>query len=557
MSLPTAVASQQLALIVLVSAATAFLARKMGQPYVVAYLGTGIILGPASLGLVQRSGLTSFLSELGLAFLLFLIGIEIEFDQLTEIASDLAKISAAQIAAVAAVGGLLSAALGFSLAESLVLGVAFSFSSTAVVVKLLSDKDELATLHGKIDTGILLFQDLVVVLTLTAVSTAGSLGSVLKGVAGISAMILLVAPVAFYLVRNYLDAWFRRVADREHMFFVQSVAWLLLVVEVSRFLGASVEIGAFLAGLSIAQIPYSSEVVHRLQPLTDLFLALFFVNVGLGLTSSAFSVLGISAIAAGILMAVKFAVIFVLVDRSNFTPETSFLSSINMLQVSEFALVLGAAAFASDLIGSRALEFVTLTAIISIAASTYLIRHSGVIDRRLKPVLDLMSTEGGREPSLEELSGHVVVVGYDAIARQLAEKASESMEVVVVDDNPSKVENLSSSDYEYVYGDFKGERIRRSARVSKASIVVCSAEGRSLNEYVVEEAEGTVFVTAETEEEAAELYDMGAHYVILDDRDSGEALAEMVKKALNDPVEFAEDARRIEHNTVWGDGSSR
>lgn len=552
MSLATAAGSYQIALIVLASAVLAVVAKRLGQPSVVAYLVTGLLLGPAVLGAVEQSSFTSLISELGLAFLLFLIGIEIEFDQVKEIITEIASITVFQIAALAVFGAGIGLLLRFTLMESAIIGVAFSFSSTAVVIKLLSDRDELGTLHGKIDTGVLLFQDLVVVLALTAVSSGASVNSIVQGAAGLFVMVLLVAPLTFYLARNYLDSWFRAVAGNQHIFFVHAVAWMFLMVEIASYLGTSVEIGAFVAGLSIAQIPYSSEVRHRVKPLTDLFMALFFVNVGLGLTSNIFSVFNEALIACILLIPAKFAALFVLVDRSEFTPETAFRSSIGMVQVSEFALVLGAAALSQNLIGTRALEFITLTAIISIGFSSYLLQYSDRISESLKPLLDYLSTEGGREPGVETLSGHVLVIGYDALGREVAEAAAEYRDVVVVDRDPENVEELAESPYEYVYGDFRGEEIRKTARVGRADMVVCSARGRVLNETVVQDSEKGVFVTAENEEEAAELYDLGAHFVILDDRDSGEALGEMMVEALENPVEFSKKSRDLEQRALWG-----
>jgi hypothetical protein len=399
-------------------------------------------------------------------------------------------------------------------------------------------------------------QDLAVVVALALISSGSGGTSLASALGGMAAMALVVAPLAVYAGRNFLDTWLRNVASSEHMFLIHGLAWLFLMVELSLFLGASVEIGAFVAGLAIGQLPYSSDLEHSVKPLTDLFMALFFVEVGLGLSSSALSVLNEAVIAALILVPAKFAALFVLIDRFKFTPETSFRSSITMVQVSEFALVLAAAASASGLIGGRAVELVTMTSVLTIALSTYLIQGSDSLDRALRPFLNVLSTEGGREPELEELSGHVLVVGFDEVGRAVAE-AAEGREVVVVDRNVENVDELSQSSFEFIYGDMRYREVRQSARLDQAELVFCSANGHRLNRTVVEEADGAVtFVTANSEEKAADLYDLGAHYVLMDDVESAEQLAELVEKYFGDRQQFEAQVAQINHRLAWGDRES-
>ncbi|MFB6266005.1 MAG: cation:proton antiporter, partial [Candidatus Nanohaloarchaea archaeon] len=273
-----------LALVILAATVLAFLAKKARQPTVTAYILAGLLLGSAGAGIVTGGESISLLSELGLAFLLFLIGLEIRVDEIRKIARPVTIIAVSQMALVAATGFLLAWMLGFSMVSSLFIAGAVMYSSTAVVVKLLSDRDEISSLPGKLDVGMLLIEDLAVVLLLALIGTgAGSPARIALSIAEIFLMAGAVAALSILSSRYLLPRVFEKIADNRHAFFTHGIAWLFLMVTVTRHLGISMEIGAFFAGLSLAQLPYSQELQERVRPLTDFFMAIFFINIGLGL----------------------------------------------------------------------------------------------------------------------------------------------------------------------------------------------------------------------------------------------------------------------------------
>ena len=288
--------SLDLAIILLAATVAGFVAKQTGQPTIIAYIVAGVIIGPVVLGLVEVTELTETLSELGLAFLLFLLGIKMRIDDIRHIIAPIVKISLPQMAAVAAVGIGISLALGFGLVEAVIIGLAVMYSSTAVVIKMLTDRNEATTLHGKLDVGILLAQDIVVVILL-AILAAGRPDSATEVVTTLVIVLTLVAliTVAALAASKYaLPVLFRRIADNRQIFFLIALSWAFVFVLVSseiNFLLAplgieaylSIEMGAFLAGLSIAQLPYSKELQDRVNPLTDLFVMIFFVSVALAM----------------------------------------------------------------------------------------------------------------------------------------------------------------------------------------------------------------------------------------------------------------------------------
>lgn len=548
--------AQNFALIIITAAVLGAIARKTKQPTVIAYIITGLLLGPFLLDIVEKTEATKLLGELGLSFLLFLIGLEIKLDEIRELLKEVTTTALVQMTASAALGYLTGLAFGFTTIESLFVAAAFTFSSTAVVVKLLSSKDEISTLPGKIGVGVLLVQDVAVVLLLALLSTnATTPTQILISVAEIAVMITAIGGISYLSSEKLLPKIFDRVSQNQQAFFIHGVAWAFLFITLSEALGLSTEIGAFFAGLSLAQLPYRQELIEEIRPLTDFFMAVFFINIGLGLTGNALSAYFLEAfIAAVILMIGKFAIFFGVLDRLKFTPETSLKSALNLSQISEFSLILGSLGVAKGLISQEIFGFISLTMIITVGVSSYFIVFSERIYQKIEHYLAKIDSEAKEDVEVERLEDHALIIGYDFIGRRSAEILDESFDkVMVVDRNPGNVENLSNSDYEYIYGDFSHGEIRNASQISKAKFVLSLVPNPSINRKVVEEAkpEATVFVKAEDLEDAAELYDLGAHYVIQKNELSGEKMGEYLKLYLEDEELFHEEVKEDLERIDW------
>jgi Kef-type K+ transport system membrane component KefB len=549
--------AQNFALIIATAAILGAVARKTKQPTVIAYIVTGLFLGPFFLDIIVETEATQLLGHLGLSFLLFLIGLEIKLEEIRKLLNEVTAIALGQMAVSAVLGYLTGQVFGFSVVESLFVGAAFTFSSTAVVVKLLSAKDEISTLPGKIGVGVLLVQDVAVVLLLALLSTnASSASQVLVSVAEIAVMICVIAGVSYLSSEKLLPKVFRKVSENRQAFFIHGVTWAFLFISLSEYLGVSTEIGAFFAGLSLAQLPYSQELIEEIRPLTDFFMAVFFINIGLGLTGNALSAYMFEAfIAAGILMLGKFGALFGIIDRLKFTPETSLKSALNLSQMSEFSLILGALGVSQGMISAEIFGFISLTMIITVGFSSYFIVFNERIYRRLEHLLAKIDSDAKEDVEVEALEDHALIVGYDFVGRRSAEILEDTFDqVMVVDRNPSNVNELSRSDYEYIYGDFSHGEIRNASQIQRADFVLSLIPDASVNRKIVEEAgpEATVFVKANSLEGAAELYDLGAHYVIQKNELAGEKMGEYVKLFLEDRELFYEEVEDDLERIEWG-----
>lgn len=454
------------------------------------------------------------------------------------------KISIPQMALIALVGMGVSLALGFDWVTALLIGLAVMYSSTAVIIKMLTDKGTATSLHGKLDVGVLLVQDIVVVIILAilAVGQPDNIGEVVITLVTVLSMVVIIGLAAILAARYLLPPLFRRIADDSQVFFLIAIAWVFLFLLVSDELNLSIEMGAFLAGISIAQMPYSKELQARVSPLTDLFILVFFVSVSLELDATdLFTYWPEALLAALVLMPAKAVVFFYLLDWQGFDLQTTFLGSVNMIQVSEFGLIVGAVAFAGGFIEEGVLGFLTILALVTMSFSVYVIRFNEELYDRVHPYLDRWA-DPTREPAVsEEFHDHVVIVGFDEIARRAIQLLEEQFDdIVIIDRNIDEVEAIEAAGYHAIFGDAKYEKIRKQAGIKHAGFVFSSSVQTDINQMFINEAprDTPVFVEAEWPEEAVFLYDSGADFVVIGPQLSAEQLAHYLEIYLTDRDEF-------------------
>jgi Kef-type K+ transport system membrane component KefB len=548
---------EALAVIIGLATILAYVAKKTRQPTVIAYIATGLLLGPVGFSLLGETELTQLFSELGLVFLLFFIGLEIDISEIKEVLKPTVIIGLSQMALTAVLGGLTGYLLGFTLVEAAFLGAAAMFSSTALVVKMLTDKDEATTLPGRLDVGVLLIQDVVVVLIL-AILTASftSIPALALRFGEIIVMIALIGGISLASSKYLLPKIFKRVSRDQQAFFVYGLAWAFVLISGAQYLDLSLEIGAFFAGLSLAQLPYSSELQERVRPLTDLFMAVFFVNFGLRILPEQLSAYFMEAVIASVILMVgKFVIFFGLVDRLKFTLETSFKTSINMTQISEFSLILGALAVSEGFIGNNFLGFISLIAIITMSLSSYLLNFNHEIFKRSNFLLRRLESDERKDVEVHNLEGHAVVIGHNLVTERILPLLREHYgEVVVIDKDPDNTEELSKSPYEYIYGDFKHGEIRKAARLKDAKLIISFADDRKVSHQILRDKnrETTAFLEASDFEEAAELYERGAEYVMIENIVSADKMSDYLELYIEDPEVFEEEVQDDLETIHWG-----
>jgi len=536
-------------IIVIISTLLAFIARMLKQPLIPAYVIAGIILGPY-LGFITNLDIISNLSEIGIAFLLFIVGLEIDIKKLKDVGLVASLGGIIQIISVFGVAYLASVYMGFVPAESAYLGLIIALSSTMVVVKLLSDKREVDTLHGRIIIGILLMQDIFAILALSILSqstfSAAALASaLLKGI-----FVIIVSLAAGKFV---LPEVFKFAASSTELLFITSIAVAFIFSIFAGYMGFSIAVGAFIAGI-ILNVPYNIEIIGKIKPLRDFFSVLFFVSLGMQLSLSSLNYILIPLIIFTLLVVIfKPIVVMAICSLFGYSSKTSFMSSISIGQVSEFSLILAAQGLALGIISQSTFSMTILLSVATIVLTTYCISYSGGIYRNISPILSVFGRMNNKSKSLEyipkEMKNFVLLCGYNRIGYSIVKRLREMKKsIIVIDYNPATIRKLISEKVPCLYGDVNDSEVLEKVNMKSASMVISTVPDKGDSLFLLHSAKksgykATIFVTASQIDEALELYDAGADYVILPHFLGGEHVSLILEK-------FGSDLRKIITNRI-------
>lgn len=520
---------------VVVGAATLLLLvlRPVHLPPILAYIVAGLLVGPLT-GILQVSEAVELFSELGIALLLFLVGLELSLARIRDVGRVALLAGGLQVGITTAGGAAIAALLGFPAGEALLLGLALAFSSTVVVIKLLDRAGDLGTLHGRIAVGILLVQDVVVALALTVLSGAGGAGgggvtAVAQGLGGAFLGIGLLAVAATVAARWIMPPVVRWCSSSPEALFVVGLAWCMAFIVGAEALHVSVELGAFVAGVALAQLRWSEELRRRVHPLVDFFLAVFFVALGAGLDPTAAATMwpAVLALSAFVLLG-KPLVVALLLTRSGYGRRTGVLAGLALGQASEFGLVLTALAVAGGMADESMLSLVGLVALVTIGGSAVIVPRGRRAHRALEArgVLGILGAGAEEPPDLPERAGHVVVVGMNTLGRRLVHGLAERGErVLAVDTDAAKLEGLPA---DTLVGSTDQLATLDEADVGRARLVVSALQIEDANALLVWRCRAMgvpVSVHAFLPSLAAELRAVGADHLIVSKHDGVRQLA--------------------------------
>lgn len=515
---------RSLGIIVVAGAIFAILARLIRLPSIVAYLAAGLAIGPLA-GWVEMSPPIEAISEVGIVLLLFLVGLELSFEKIRDVGKVAIIAGLGQVVFTAVGGYVFCALLGFPVMESVFLAVGLTFSSTVVVVKVLSDKGELDSLYGRIAVGIFLVQDMVVIVALTLLSglssgdeldlvgVAKGLGMAFGGMALLLGSVLLAAKFA-------LPRPFKWAAGSPGTIFIWSLCWCFLVVAAAHVLHLSVEIGAFLAGISLAQLPYNRDLQHRIKPLMNFFVAVFFVSLGVRMQPADAVVHWWPIFALSLFVLIGNPLIFMfIISRFGYSERTSFMTSVTVAQISEFSFIFAAMGVASGLVGESVITITAMVGVITIAISAYLILYNEPLYRicRRISLLKIFRAKQEDEESPEiERAGHIIIVGQNSLGRSLSRVLHEQGEsVLAVDNDPRKLAGLPC---EIFLGNVEYSDVVEEIGLAHAKLVISALQIEDINEllaYRCQDAGVACAINAVDFSVLDNLLELGVAYLIL------------------------------------------
>jgi Kef-type K+ transport system membrane component KefB len=475
--------------VVVAAAAFAVLARSVRLPSIAAFLFAGLLIGPLA-GFVKSSHSMELVSELGIVLLLFIVGLELSFEKIRDVGRVAVLAGLGQVTLTATGAGLSCLVLGFGVKDAIVLALALTFSSTVVVVKVLSDKGEFDRLHGRISVGILLVQDIVVIVVLTVLSglRSGGYDGVAVGVGiakAFGGMILLLAGVLAFS-KLILPVAFEWAARSTATVFIWSLFWCFALVSVAEHLGLSVELGAFFAGVSLAQLPYSKDLQHRIKPLMNFFVAVFFVSLGLQMSPGDISSRWVPVAALSVFVLIgKPLIVHFLLTRLGFGNKTSFLAGTSLGQISEFSFIFVALAASAGLVGREIITITGLVGIITIAISSYFMSSAERVFEALnaRRIFSIFRAREESEPGASaELSDHIIVIGMNTLGRRLAMSLTERGETVIaVDTDPRKLRRLPCRTH---LGSVEFRDVLEELGLSRAKLLVSALRIEEVNDVL-------------------------------------------------------------------------
>lgn len=542
----------EITLIICLAAFFAIVFKWLKQPIILAYILTGIALGPFGFFNLSSKDILQLMAQFGITLLLFMVGLELKLSDLRSVGRISLLTGIGQIVFTSLIGFFICLALGFPFIASMYVSIALTFSSTIIIVKLLSDKRDLHSLYGKISVGFLLVQDFFAILLLIflagfnnlngeALSALSFMGTLAKGAILFGGII--------YLSKTLLPKMVDMVAHSPEALFLFSLAWAFGLASFvsSPLIGFSVEIGGFLAGLSLANSTENLQIASKIRSLRDFFITIFFVILGMNLTFSNISaILGPAIVLSLFVLIGNPIIVMVIMGLLGYRKRTSFLAGLTVAQISEFSLIIIFLGNKLNHLTEEIVTLITVVGIITFTLSTYMIVNGNKLYLILAPVLSIFERKHGKKDEilhsakeLSEVKDHVVLVGGDQMGESLI-NTLEAMnkDIVVIDFDPAVVNKLEFKNVHRLFGDISDTEIKELAKIHSAHLIVSTIPDVEDNLILIKEvknfkSKAIIIVTALDSKDAKILYAENADYVVLPHLAGGRQLARLLEKDLS------------------------
>ena len=533
-------------IIIVIATLFAYAARLLKQPIIVSYVFAGIIIGPVGLGLITNAVEINTLAELGIAFLLFAIGLEIDFNKLKTVGMAAVTGGIIQVASTFAIGYLLALLMGFSSIIGIYIGLLLAFSSTMIVAKLLSDKNEIKTLHGRIMIGILIIQDIIVIMLLPLLGNISTvLSPIMLGTMALKGTGLFVLAIILnrFVFMKLLD-----VAAKSHeVLFLTAIAVCFGFIGLAYYLGFSIVIGAFIGGLALSQFPYNVEIVGETHSLRDFFSVIFFTSLGMQLNMAVLSGLLIPfLLLITAVMVLKPMILSATYLLMGYGGRTSSIIGSGLGQASEFSFIMAAQGLLLGHLTPNIYSLIVSVVVVSMMLTPYIMKFRNRIYYSLTTL---------RMPNLEKytmpkklhiiekrpssaMKNHIVIFGCDMMGGKVADFLSKKKQkFAVADHNPEIVKKLREAKIHCLYGDADSDELLNVIGLFDAKMLISTIPDSSMASFMIMKARRfnpkiNILARAHTREDSEKLYQAGADYVIMPDMVSGERVVSILNKFL-------------------------
>lgn len=538
----------EITIIISLAAFLSIVFRLLKQPPLFAYILTGIIIGPFGQLQLQNQNVLSAMGDFGIVLLLFILGLEFKLKEIKAVGKNVTIIGFLQLLITGGLAYLLALGLGFPKIDALYTSIALSFSSTIIIVTILSDKKDLNSLHGKLAIGLLLVQDLcaIVVLMLMSGSSGFNVSENFFGdLSTAFAKGILVFAFLFILSKTLLPKILHIVSHSLDGLFLFSLSWVLILSGFvsSSLIGFPIAIGGFLAGFSLANLPESVPIAARVRTLRDFFITIFFVNLGMQMGFNSLSTIFFpSLVLILFVLLVKPFIVMLIMGFLGYRRRTSFLTSISTAQISEFSLVIVFLGYKLGNISSKTSSTIVLVGIVTFVLSTYGLVYAKKLYSIFKDKLIIfernisnIEQQFDKSASIATVKDHIVIIGANRIGESILRALEDKKEnVVIIDFNPDVIANLEKRGFLHVFGDISDFEIQEKAKLESAALIVSTIADKEDNMSLLSNVarakkRAKIVLIGNTVLDAKALYKAGADYVVLPHLIGGIHLANIIK----------------------------
>ena len=543
-----------IALVLGSSALSGFIAHRLRQPVLLGYLVAGLVIGPFGLGQISQIDEIKSLAEIGVAFLLFALGVEFSLAELKRVKNIAIKGSLLQIGLTIALVASITTLLGWvqSPIEGIFMGAVLSLSSTAVVLKTLTERGEVNTIHGQVMLAILIAQDLALGLMLAVLPALDRPDNLLPALVAaiIKAILFFASAIAagYWIIPRLMTTVAK--TENSELFLLTVIALCLGIALITASLGLSIEMGAFVAGLTIAEIDYADQALAKMIPLRDTFASLFFASIGMLINPiTLFSNLGIIVGLVALVMIGKAAIVFPIIWRFGYSFKTSVISGLGLNQIGEFSFVLAVLGEKLGFINQDQYDLLIGTTAITLVLTPIGMKLSPEIARKLASIpkvakfLEQRQNKGISIP--ETIHNHVVVAGYGRVGKVLVKVLRDrNYHILVIENSEAAVRSLRQEKIPYIFGDADSELVLAKAHLASAKAIAIALPDPSSTRILLKSAKDInpnidIVARSHSDREIDLLTQLGVTEVV---QPEFEAALEMGRQILNT---LGEDEREV------------
>ena len=526
----------QITIILGITVSVAFLMRLLRQPLVVAYIIAGLVAGPLFLNLFNGSqDFFEAFAQFGIVLLLFLVGLSLNFDYVKKVGKAVVVASMVHFLLAIFLGVVLMFFLDFSLVSALFLATAVSFASTIIISKLLAEKKDLEAVYGRFVIGVLLVQDIIAIVLMIFLTTNDPSHTWYQTILTVSSRGLFVLALIVLMAKYLLPVLMDKVAKSGELLFIFTIAWCFGIASLVYWAGFNIEIGAIIAGLSLGASAYQPEISSRIRPLRDFFIVLFFVVLGSELQFSQIKEAFVPALVLSVFVLIIDPILLYFVMRKlKYGRRSAVLAGLTAANVSEFGFILIFKGQELGYLHGAELGVLTLTALITISISSYLITYNEHIYRALIPFLNLFGKEKKTDEEKIVDSYDVWVLGYHRIGWKVCDSLEKKgIKFAVIDFNPESIKKLKSRGIPAFFGDVADVEFLSSIPIEKSKLIISTIpaadDQKTMINYVRGSESKTIIIANLYHNNFLEdLYEAGANYVMMPHLLGGQWISEVL-----------------------------